>query len=164
MRYHNITKKDMLNGDGLRVVLWLSHCEHFCEGCHNSQTWCENSGIPFNIDAKKELFNELSQKEVSGITFSGGDPLSIKNRNEVLSLIYEIKCKYPTKDVWVYTGYLFDDVYSLEYFNNIDVLVDGKFIQSLSKPSPKWCGSSNQRIIDVQQSLKQNKIVEVEIK
>lgn len=146
MRYHNITKQDMLNGEGLRVVLWLSHCEHFCEGCQNPQTWSEHSGIPFSNEAKEELFEELSKDYISGVTFSGGDPLSTLNRNEVLELIKEIKLKFPSKNIWVYTGYLKSEVEALDGFSNIDVLVDGKFIKELSIPSPKWCGSSNQKI------------------
>lgn len=146
MRYHNITKSDMLNGEGLRVVLWLSHCEHFCEGCQNPQTWDKDSGIPFDQEAKNELFEELSKEYIKGITFSGGDPLSTINRYEVMELIKEIKFKYPTKDIWVYTGYLKNEVDMLDGFENIDVLVDGKFIKELSIPSPQWCGSSNQVI------------------
>lgn len=146
MRYHNITKQDMLNGEGLRVVLWLSHCEHFCEGCQNPSTWSEHGGIVFDQEAKEELFDELSKDYTKGITFSGGDPLSTLNRNEVMELIKEIKTKFPTKDIWVYTGYLKGEVDMLDGFENIDVLVDGKFIKELSIPSPKWCGSSNQMI------------------
>lgn len=146
MRYHNITKQDMLNGEGLRVVLWLSHCEHFCEDCQNPHTWSEHSGIPFDNDAKKELFDELSQDYISGITFSGGDPLSTLNRHEVMELIKEIKLRFPDKNIWVYTGYLKSEVDMLDGFKNIDVLVDGKFKKELSVPSPDWCGSSNQKI------------------
>lgn len=146
MRYHNILKEDMLNGDGLRVVLFLSHCDHKCKNCQNPQTWDKNSGIPFDDDAKRELFEALSKSHIQGITFSGGDPLSVINRYEVLKLIAEIKSEFPNKDIWVYTGYLLEEVANLEGFSNIDVLVDGKFKEELSVPSPKWVGSSNQRI------------------
>ena len=146
MNYHNITKCDMLNGEGLRVVLWVSGCTHYCEGCQNEQTWSHKSGIPFDENAKNELFEELNKDYISGITFSGGDPLSELNRKEVLNLIKEIKNKFPNKNVWVYTGYLKSDVEDLDGFENIDVLVDGKFIKELSFPSPKWCGSNNQKI------------------
>lgn len=144
MNYHNITKCDMLNGDGLRVVLWVSGCEHACKGCQNPQTWNEHSGIPFDQSAKDELFEELSKDYVNGITFSGGDPLSKSHRNEVMELIKEIKTKFPNKTIWVYTGYLKSDVDMLDGFENIDVLVDGKYVEELSVPSPQWCGSSNQ--------------------
>lgn len=159
MRYHNITKCDLKNGMGIRVVLWVSHCEHYCEGCQNPQTWSEYSGIPFDSSAIEEIFEELSKDYVSGLTLSGGDPLSSLNRCEIHNFLKEVKCKYPLKNIWVYTGYLWDDVRSLELTKYIDVLVDGKFISELSNPSPKWCGSSNQRIIDVQKSLKANKII-----
>ena len=134
----------MLNGEGLRVVLWLSHCEHACPGCHNPQTWSKNSGILFDKKAKEELFEEISKDYISGVTFSGGDPLSKINRTEVMDLIKEIKKKFPNKTIWVYTGYLKSDVDMLDGFENIDVLVDGKYVEELSVPSPQWCGSSNQ--------------------
>ena len=146
MNYHNITKCDMLNGEGLRVVLWLSHCEHACTGCHNPQTWSKNSGILFDKKAKEELFEEISKDYISGVTFSGGDPLSKINRTEVMDLIKEIKKKFPNKTIWVYTGYLKSDVDMLDGFENIDVLIDGKYEADLSIPSPQWRGSSNQII------------------
>ena len=104
MNYHNITKVDMLNGDGLRVVLWLAGCNHMCKDCQNPETWDECGGIPFDNYAKEELFEELGKDYVSGITFSGGDPLFPKNRDEVLSLLQEIDKKFPNKTIWMYTG------------------------------------------------------------
>ena len=136
----------MLNGEGLRVVLWLSHCEHACPGCHNPQTWSKNSGILFDKKAKAELFEEISKDYISGVTFSGGDPLSKINRTEVMDLIKEIKKKFPNKTIWVYTGYLKSDVDMLDGFENIDVLIDGKYEADFSIPSPQWRGSSNQII------------------
>ena len=159
MRYHDITKCDLKNGMGIRVVLWVSHCEHHCEGCQNPQTWSENSGIPFDSSAIEEIFDELSKDYVSGLTLSGGDPLSLLNRYEIHNFLKEVKRRYPLKNIWVYTGYLWEDIQNLELTKYIDILVDGKFIGELSNPSPKWCGSSNQRIIDVQNSLKENKTI-----
>jgi len=159
LRYHNITTEDMKNGMGLRTVLWLSHCEHKCEGCHNPQTWNENSGIPFENEAKEELFTKLNKDYISGLTLSGGDPLSCINRIEIIDLLKEIKEKFPSKNIWCYTGYKWNDVKSLEAMKFIDVLVDGEFQENLSVPSPKWCGSINQQILDVRQSLKQNKTI-----
>lgn len=153
MRYHNITV-DMLNGDGLRVVLWLSHCDHKCKGCQNPQTADKNSGIPFDIGARNELMDKLNKDYIKGITFSGGDPLSTINRFEVLELIKEIKRNLPLKDIWLYTGYEWNDVKYLKGIENIDCLVDGKYEESLNFPSPKWCGSSNQNLVDVKVSLK----------
>ena len=159
MRYHNITKCDLQNGEGIRVVLWVSHCEHMCKNCHNPQTWSEDSGVVFDSDSKEELFVELDKDYTAGITLSGGDPLSTMNRKDILILIKEIKFKYPNKDIWCYTGYTFEEIKDIPHMKYIDVLVDGKFIEEQSKPSPKWCGSSNQKIIDVKETLKQNKII-----
>lgn len=148
MNYHNITKCDMLNGEGVRVVLWVSGCVHACPNCHNQQTWNPNSGIPFDDEAIKEIYAELENPYVDGITFSGGDPLHPLNYNTILWLCTQIKLKYPNKNIWLYTGYSLDTVkliYSdiLEY---VDVLVDGTFIEKLKSPDKHWVGSSNQRI------------------
>ena len=105
MNYHNITKDDMLNGDGLRVVLWVSGCTHHCDGCQNPITWDLAGGIPFDEAAEEELFEALSKPHVSGITFSGGDPLFSTNKGTVFCLCQEIKKKFPTKTIWIYTGY-----------------------------------------------------------
>ena len=104
MRYHNITTDDMKNGDGLRVVLWLAGCSHCCEGCQNPVTWDPNGGLPFDQTAKEELFAELDKDYISGITFSGGDPLHPSNHRQVRQLAMEIREKYPDKTVWLYTG------------------------------------------------------------
>ena len=113
MRYHNITKDDMLNGEGLRVVLWVSGCEHACKGCHNPITWNIEDGLIFDESAKQEIFDELAKSYVSGITFSGGDPLHVKNRKDVNDLMVEIKEKFPTKTIWLYTGYEWEDICDL---------------------------------------------------
>jgi anaerobic ribonucleoside-triphosphate reductase activating protein len=149
----------MNNGLGLRTVLWVSHCEHKCSNCQNTQTWDKNGGIPFDEKAKEELFDDLSDENIQGITFSGGDPLSTLNRNEILSLAKEIKEIFPNKDIWCYTGYKWNDVKNLKGIEYLDVLVDGKFEEGLSVPSPKWCGSQNQKILNVQESLKQGKVI-----
>lgn len=159
MNYHNITKDDMLNGDGLRVVLWVSGCNHHCKNCHNPITWNENDGLPFDEDAKKELFELLGRDYMSGITFSGGDPLMPCNRECVGKLIDEISKKFPTKTIWLYTGYTWEEIKDLPFINKIDVLVDGEFIQELKDEKLKWKGSSNQRVINVKETLKQNKVI-----
>lgn len=147
MRYHNITKDDMKNGDGLRVVLWLSGCEHACPGCQNPVTWDPNDGLIFDDKAKSELFDILARDYISGITLSGGDPLFPGNRAEVLDLLKEIRSKFPDKTVWLYTGYDYDQISNLEHMNYIDVLVDGKYIESLKDNQYEWAGSTNQKII-----------------
>ena len=157
MNYHNITKDDMLNGDGLRVVLWVSGCNHHCKNCHNQITWNENEGLTFDESAEKEIYQELEQEYIDGVTFSGGDPLFPGNRDAITSLAQKIKNRFPLKTIWCYTGYLWEEVKELEVMKYIDVLVDGRFIQELADPQLHWKGSSNQRVIDVQQSLKQKK-------
>lgn len=158
MNYHNITKDDMLNGYGLRVVLWVSGCNHGCSGCHNPITWDSKSGLLFDESAKKELFYLLSKDYVSGITLSGGDPLYEKNREDIGTLILEIKKLYPQKTIWIYTGFKWEEIKELPFISLVDVIVDGKFEANLKDAKIKWCGSSNQRIIDVKETLTANKI------
>ena len=182
INYHNITHDDMNNGDGLRVVLWLSGCSHHCHNCQNPQTWNPDSGIPFDESARQEIFNELSKDYISGITFSGGDPLHENNLDEVLKLVQEIRNSYPDKSIWLYTGFEWDDIMcsfaGLQADNIVldekntetwekrrkiislcDVLVDGKYINEQKDLTLKWCGSKNQHVINVKQSLTQNKII-----
>lgn len=147
MNYHNITKDDMLNGEGLRVVLWVAGCEHHCKGCHNPITWDENGGLLFDKAAKQEIFEELKKDYVSGITFSGGDPLHIKNRTDITVLAKEIKEIFPSKTIWLYTGYTYEAVKDLEIISYLDVLVDGKFVKELADVNYHWAGSTNQKII-----------------
>lgn len=147
MKYHNITKDDMLNGDGIRVVLWISGCSHHCKGCQNPITWNPNHGLEFDESAKNEIFEELSKDYVSGITLSGGDPLHPLNREPVTELVKEITEKFPHKTIWLYTGFLLEELLGLEVLQYIDVLVDGKFEQDKYSPNSKWVGSTNQRVI-----------------
>ena len=159
MRSHNITKDDILNGDGLRTVLWVAGCSHGCKNCHNPITWDICGGLPFDEAAKEEIFAELRQDYVSGITFSGGDPLHLQNRDEVGALIEEIREKFPKKTIWVYTGYSWDEVKDLPYLKLVDVLVDGEFVEELKDTTLHWKGSSNQNVIDVKKSFEKGAIV-----
>lgn len=154
MRYHNITKDDMLNGDGLRVVLWLAGCGHHCRNCQNPITWDPDGGLLFDETAKQELFTELDKDYVSGITFSGGDPLYPATRDELLELIREIKAKYPDKTIWLYTGYEWEVIRDLELVKYLDVLVDGRFIEELKDNNLPWKGSSNQKVVDVKATFR----------
>ena len=159
MNYHNITHDDMKNGDGIRVVLWVAGCEHNCPECHNPETHNYDGGIPFDTEALYELRRELSKDYISGITFSGGDPLAPKNREEVSNLIYWVRQCFPSKTIWIYTGYkyeqlVFEGNYSAcHILKNIDVLVDGRYIKELRDTNLKWRGSSNQRVLDMKQTL-----------
>lgn len=168
MNYHDITTCDMLNGDGLRVVLWVSGCEIHCKNCQNPITWDCNGGLPFTEETKKELFSYLEKDYIHGITFSGGHPLHKNNVEVINRLICEIKKIYPDKDIWVYTGYTFEDIMTEWFFGdfisdldlitrsdkyniilNSDVLVDGMYIEELKDNNAHWVGSTNQRVIDI---------------
>lgn len=159
MRYHNITKDDMLNGSGLRVVLWVAGCDHHCPQCHNPITWDPDGGILFTDAEKREIFTELDKDYVSGITFSGGDPLHPYNIPDVTALAQEIRQKYPDKTVWLYTGYLWEEIKYLEVIKYLDVLADGEFEVDKQLRNLKWVGSSNQRVIDVKKSIEHGIIV-----
>lgn len=159
MRYHNITKDDMLNGDGLRVVLWVAGCSHCCRECQNPQTWDPNGGIPFDQEAKDELFEQLGKTYISGVTFSGGDPLHKNNITEITRLAKEIRGKFPDKTIWLYTGSSWESIQKEEIVRYLDVCVDGEFIVEQKDTSLKWKGSANQRVIDVKKTLAAGKVV-----
>lgn len=159
MRYHNITKDDMLNGDGLRVVLWVAGCNHCCKECHNPITWDPNGGLEFDAAAKKEIFDELGKSYVSGITFSGGDPLHLNNSYDVTELAKEIKEQFPEKTIWLYTGATWEDICNMELIDYLDVLVDGEFECDKKDANLHWKGSSNQRVIDVKETRKTGNLV-----
>ncbi|MDD3204507.1 MAG: anaerobic ribonucleoside-triphosphate reductase activating protein [Lachnospiraceae bacterium] len=153
MRYHNITHDDMLNGDGLRVVLWVSGCDHCCKECQNPITWDPNVGLPFDESAKKEIFEQLDKDYISGITLSGGDPLYSGNRVDIREFAHEIKEKYPAKTIWLYTGFCWEEIYEDAIMLYIDVLVDGEFEVDKLDKKLRWKGSRNQRVIDVKATL-----------
>lgn len=159
MRYHNITKDDMLNGDGLRVVLWVSGCTHACKECHNEVTWNIQGGISFDKEAKDELYTELAKNYVSGITFSGGDPLHPENRQDIANLIKEIRNLYPKKTIWLYTGFKWDEIKDLYFIRDINVIVDGPFQVELKDSKLHWKGSSNQNVIDVAKTIEEGNMV-----
>ena len=159
MRYHNITKDDMLNGDGLRVVLWVAGCSHGCPGCHNPVTWDAGGGLPFDEAAQKEIEEQLEKEYISGITYSGGDPLHKANKREVTALAKRFREKFPHKSQWLYTGYCWEEIMDEEILSYVDVVVDGRFEEALKDTQLHWKGSANQRVIDVRESLQTGKIV-----
>lgn len=162
MNYHDIKHDDMNNGPGLRVTLFVSGCDHYCNGCQNPETWDTKSGIPFDNTAIEEIFKQLDNDYISGITFSGGDPLNENNRVEVCSLIHQIRLKYgKSKSIWIYTGYTWEEIVNTltPILLGIDVLIDGMFEKDLADVNYHWAGSTNQRVIDVQRSLEEKKIV-----
>lgn len=164
MNYHKIEYDNMLNGDGLRVVLYVAGCSHHCAECHNPQTWDPKSGMLFDNNALDIIMEYLSKDYISGITFSGGDPLSCGNHNEVLRICKAIKSKFGnSKTIWIYTGDVYEDLLEdpkfdeLKYF--IDVLVDGEYNYKLKDNKYHWAGSTNQRVIDVKESLETNSVI-----
>ena len=161
MNYMKIEKVSIGNGLGCRCVLWCSGCSLHCKNCHNPETWDFNAGQPFDKKAKEFLFEQLSKPYIKGITFSGGNP--IDNSYEIFLLAKEIKEEFPNKDIWLYSGYTLEQLQQsqtamcvLEY---IDVLVDGPYIEEQRDITLAFCGSRNQRLIDVKETLKQGQII-----
>lgn len=153
MKYLSITHVDQLNGDGNRVVLWVSGCSHHCKNCQNKFSWDLEAGKPFDDKAREEIFKDLSEDWCAGLTFSGGDPLFETNRRDVISFAKLVKEKFPSKSIWLYTGYTYDEVLGdktmspiLEY---IDVLCDGEYVDDLKDLDKHWVGSSNQNVIAI---------------
>ena len=173
MNYHKIEKTSVANGIGVRVVLWVSGCSLHCKGCQNPKTWDIDSGYLFDNKARQELFEALNKPYIQGITFSGGHPLENENVKDMHLLIKEIKEKFPTKDIWLYTGFTLEqifpsittdnlnleNIYRQEIIKMCDVVVDGRYIEELRNITLKWRGSSNQRVINIKASIEQNKIV-----
>ena len=158
MNYHNITTCDLLNGSGARVVLWVAGCDHACPGCHNRQTWDHQSGIPFDGEALDELEKALSEEFCAGLTLSGGDPLSDQNYETCLDIARWFKELFPTKDLWVYTGYTHEQLIEFEKDEILlftDTLVDGRFEARLKKDSLPYRGSTNQRLIYFEKESKE---------
>lgn len=163
MNYEKIDKCSVSNGLGVRTVLWVSGCDIHCKNCHNQATWDFNSGIPFTKDTIQELLYDLSKPYIKGLTLSGGHPLDPLNAPEVLKIVKRIKMVFPNKDIWIYSGYVWENIIKDETLREImkytDVLVDGSYVDELRDISLPFKGSSNQRIIDVSKSLKANEVI-----
>lgn len=176
MNYHKIEKTSVANGEGVRCVLWVSGCSLHCKGCHNPETWDVNSGKLFDDDAKQKLYDILNKPYIQGITFSGGHPLEYENLPDVYNLIKEIRTRFPSKDIWLYTGYVlsindFDTTVDIGWDNGLlrnyilslcDVVVDGPYIEELRDITLKFKGSRNQRLINVKETIKQGKIITIQ--
>lgn len=173
MRYTDIYKTDTTNGVGIRVVLWTSGCSHHCYQCHNPQTWSPDNGTLYTEATVNEIMDALDKSYIDGITLSGGDPLFDGNLEEIFKLVQKIKTELPQKTIWIYSGFTWEEIHG-EYGNeqiaqrmqlrkNIvemcDVFVDGKFELEKKNIRLKYCGSENQKVIDVQKTLKENKII-----
>ena len=169
MNYATFRTCDVANGPGVRVSLFVSGCTHRCKGCFNSEAWDFSYGEPYGEKLEKKILEALSPSYIKGFSLLGGEPFEPCNQKVLVSLLEKIKNKYPNKTVWCYTGYDFEkdllagglgdaDVTS-RMLNRIDVLVDGKFVEELKDLNLRFRGSSNQRIIDVNESLRKGSVV-----
>ena len=154
MHYGTIKPFDIANGPGVRVSLFVSGCRNRCKGCFQPETWDFNYGKEFTLYSWSELLRGLRDPNVKGLSILGGDPFEPENRETVEKICYLVKNRFgDTKDIWVWTGYLFEDLKDLPVMKYIDVLVDGRFEEDLKDLRLKYRGSSNQRVIDVATSL-----------
>lgn len=158
MNYHSIFYDDMKNGAGLRVVLFVSGCNHNCKECHNPITHNPNSGELFDENALNRIRKHLNHDYIDGITLTGGDPLYNSNRKDINNLIDTLNLEFPDKTIWLYTGYNIEYIMQnselKDIVNKVDVLVDGKFEISKLDNNYPWAGSTNQRVINIKETIK----------
>ena len=176
MRYAQIRSMDISNGEGVGVSLFVQGCDRHCFNCFNSETWDFNGGKEWTEETKNKFIELIDRPYINRISVLGGEPLAEQNLDEVLSLIKEISIAFPEKTIWLYTGYELSEIVKQEQYekvsgipsvwskrwkiiSNVDVLVDGEYIDDQKDLTLKWRGSKNQRVIDVKQSLAQNKVV-----
>lgn len=171
MNYANIKEYDIANGVGVRVSVFVSGCTHHCKGCFNQETWDFCYGNKWTKEVEDHVIDACRHDYIKGLTLLGGEPFEKANQEAVCHLIKRFKNEFPNKNIWAYSGYTFDKdmvkggkiwtQYLPEMLKNIDVLVDGEFVENLKNIRLKFRGSENQRIIDVQKSLKEKKVIEI---
>lgn len=169
MKYMEIKNYDIANGPGVRISLFVSGCTHHCKGCFNPESWDFNAGHPFTEKTIEEIIELLKPDYIKGLTLLGGEPFEPANQQALLPLVKKVKEVYPNKNIWAFSGYLFDKQimevmaekydFTKEFISYIDVLVDGEFKEEEKDLSIVYRGSRNQRIIDVPASLKAKKVV-----
>lgn len=160
MRYNKIRKMDISNGPGVRVSIFMQGCTFNCKQCFNPETHDFEGGKEFNDDTINRVIELCSNENISGLSILGGEPLHPKNVEGTTKLVKTFKEKLPNKNVWIWSGFSFDgELKDKEIMKYTDVLVDGRYVDELNNPTLKWRGSENQRVIDVKNSLKNNKIV-----
>ena len=168
-----VTGPDINNGPGFRVTIWVSGCTHACPGCQNKHTWKYGQGhklddmVPYHLTCKEKILNLIGDKHIDGVTISGGDPLDQSEQalKELAKFLSNIKKRYPEKSIWLYTGYLIEDLKNYPYkevIKNCDVIIDGPYVKEKRNITIPFRGSTNQRIIDVQKSFKENKICTID--
>lgn len=162
MRYSSIRKIDITNGPGVRVSLFTQGCDIHCKGCFNSEIWDFNGGKLFDEDVKNLLFKLCNKPQIAGLSILGGEPLSIVNIYALKELIAEFKSRFPNKSVWLWTGYKFENLTEEQLIvaKLCDVIVDGPWKEEFGDFSLKYRGSSNQRVIDIKETIRCNKIIE----
>ena len=170
MNYGEIKNFDIANGEGVRVSLFVSGCTHHCKNCFNKETWDFGFGKPFTAETEELLLKELEPDYIDGLSLLGGEPFEPHNQAALLPFLRRVKERFPKKNIWCYTGYLFDREllsesrarceHTDEMLSLIDILVDGEFVQELYSITLQFRGSSNQRIIDVKNSLAAGEVVE----
>ena len=169
MYYGEIKKCDIANGEGVRVSLFVSGCTHHCPGCFNQDTWDFDYGKEYTQETEDEILKALSPGYINGLSLLGGEPFEPQNQEVLVRLLRKVKEQYPEKNIWCYSGYLFDKEllsesrarceYTDEMLSMLDVLVDGRFVEALKDTRLVFRGSSNQRVIDVQKSLETGTVV-----
>lgn len=176
MNYAQIRSMDISNGEGIGVSLFVQGCDFHCKNCFNSETWEFSKGQEWNDKTKNQFLKLIEKPFIQRVSILGGEPLHPKNVQNVLKIVDEIRFSYPTKNIWLYTGYTWEQIMHpvitdinseqlkmlqmrKELVSKCDVLIDGRYIDELRDVSLHWRGSSNQRVINVQETLKQNQIV-----
>jgi len=171
MNYADIKDVDIQDGIGVRTALYVSGCTIHCKGCHNKVAWDFNYGSTFDEAAKNRIFNNLSNSYIEGLSILGGEPFELMNQAELSLFVQEVKARFPEKSIWVWTGYQFDQKilfgdylkynFTKKFVDNIDIVVDGQFVEEKKMIDLKYRGSYNQRMIDVQSSIMKNEIVQL---
>ena len=169
MYYGEIKKCDIANGEGVRVSLFVSGCTHHCPGCFNQDTWDFDYGKEYTQETEDEILKALSPGYINGLSLLGGEPFEPQNQEVLVRLLRKVKEQYPEKNIWCYSGYLFDKEllsesrarceYTDEMLSMLDVLVDGRFVEAIKDFRLVFRGSSNLRVIDVQKSLETGTVV-----
>lgn len=169
MNYGAIKKRDIANGNGVRVSLFVSGCTHGCKNCFNKETWDFNYGSLYTADTENEIIEALKPSYVTGLSLLGGEPFEPQNQRELVKLLRRVKKMFPSKDIWCYTGYTLESdlmkesrarcEVTDEMLSYIDILVDGEFIEEKKNIRLRFRGSENQRIIDIKETLKSGRTV-----
>lgn len=170
MNYGQVFYVDTANGEGLRTSLFVSGCTHHCEGCFNKDTWDFNYGKPFDKNIQDKIIESINPTYIDGLTILGGEPMEVINQKELKPFIERVKKESPHSTIWIYSGYTIEELMdennkrchskdTMDILSMIDVLVDGEFVLAKKNINHRFKGSSNQRVIDVKETLKEGKVI-----